>query len=71
MIAEWWLKLRKHTKIKMTKSTKQLISIEPNKIGNIMTVTEFARLGGLSKSPAKKKASRENGKKGGRPKKEK
>jgi hypothetical protein len=33
--------------------------------------SEFARLGGLSKSPARAKASRENGKRGGRPKKAK
>jgi hypothetical protein len=31
--------------------------------------SEFARLGGLSKSPARAKASRKNGKLGGRPKK--
>ncbi len=44
--------------------------MKPNKPGcNIMTVTEFARLGGKSKSPAKAKSSRENGKLGGRPKK--
>jgi hypothetical protein len=33
--------------------------------------SEFARLGGLTKSPARAKASRENGKLGGRPKKAK
>jgi hypothetical protein len=31
--------------------------------------SEFARLGGLSKSPTRAKASRANGKLGGRPKK--
>jgi hypothetical protein len=31
--------------------------------------SEFARLGGLSKSPARASASRANGKLGGRPKK--
>ena len=31
--------------------------------------SEFARLGGLTKSPARAAASRENGKLGGRPKK--
>jgi hypothetical protein len=33
--------------------------------------SEFARLGGLSKSPARAAASRANGKLGGRPKKSK
>jgi hypothetical protein len=33
--------------------------------------SEFARLGGLSKSPARAAASRANGKLGGRPKKAK
>jgi len=33
--------------------------------------SEFARLGGLSKSPARAAASRANGKLGGRPKKPK
>lgn len=35
-----------------------------------MDTKEAGRLGGLSKSKAKAKASRENGKKGGRPRKE-
>jgi hypothetical protein len=46
--------------------------MKPSKLANkvnTMTVTEFARLGGLTKSPARAKASRANGKLGGRPKK--
>lgn len=35
-----------------------------------LTITEVARLGGLTKSAARARASRENGKKGGRPKKQ-
>ncbi len=44
--------------------------MKPNRTAyNSMTITEMARLGGKSKSPAKAKASRKNGKLGGRPKK--
>lgn len=43
--------------------------MKPSKLGNTMTVTEFARLGGLSKSPARAKASKKNGRLGGRPRK--
>jgi hypothetical protein len=39
------------------------------KAPNTMTVTELARLAGSKKSERKALASRENGKKGGRPKK--
>lgn len=38
------------------------------KEGYNFTVSNFGRLGGLSKSEKKTKAVRENGKKGGRPK---
>jgi hypothetical protein len=44
--------------------------MKPNRKGcREMTLTEFSRLGGLTKSEAKSKAARENGKLGGRPKK--
>jgi hypothetical protein len=44
--------------------------MKPSKLGySRMTVAEFAKLGGKTKSPARARASRNNGKLGGRPKK--
>jgi hypothetical protein len=52
----------------MTRLTGRLaakLKVDPEMVSAVMR--EFGRLGGLTKSPARAKASRENGKLGGRP----
>jgi hypothetical protein len=54
----------------METKTKFVSNTEPNRIGfGEMTASEMGKRGGSIKSIKKAKSSRENGKKGGRPKK--
>jgi hypothetical protein len=54
----------------METKTKFISNVEPKNLEyGTMTVQEMGKLGGLSKSKEKVRASRINGKKGGRPRK--